>query len=221
MWQQQLFRQARKGSSFKLANPRLHPDNERILQVSVLSSSSSTSLSSSSSLSSSRFWPTRFSPNHHNQIIIMIRLSSSSDYHHQQIIIMLRVSLWSEYHHDQIILMIIITIIRRPEVGHQPPQEQDNSKLWVQPVASLSSHSWRWQVRHRRSRLGRRRRMLRAPPKPKDLPRLQLGWWRRLIIMAIDDLMINQFLILIFQGFETHFKFSHHIKGLWKLLDDL
>lgn len=26
-------RQARKGSSFKLANPRLHPDNERILQL--------------------------------------------------------------------------------------------------------------------------------------------------------------------------------------------
>ena len=34
-----------------------------------------------------------------------------------------------------------------------------------------------FQVRHRRSRLGRRRRMLRAPPKPKDLPRWQLWWW--------------------------------------------
>ena len=40
IWQDQLLRQARKGSSFKLANPRLHPDNERILQVSASASAS-------------------------------------------------------------------------------------------------------------------------------------------------------------------------------------
>jgi len=70
-------RQARKGSSFKLANPRLHPDNERILQ---------------------------------------------------------KAGGWTS--------------------------------------ATSRSKTGQFQtVRHRRSRLGRRRRMLRTPPKPKDLPR--------------------------------------------------